>query len=289
LSFRDAAKGAELLARTSLLSTFDSLTNTTEGLIAIINTFELSMDNAGLALEAMNTVSKKYAVESSDLVDVVRRTGGAFRAAGGDVNELFALFTSVRQTTRESAETIATGMRTIFARIQRPETIQYFKDLGIELASIDGKLVGPFEAIQRISNGLRNLGITAGDVRFSEIIEEIGGIRQISKVIPLLTQTKLQAEALATAQNGLAESSEDIRKAQEGFGYQLGVLQKNFQELVHEIVSSSDFKFFLKNVLDLTNGLITLGRTLTDLIPLMGLVFGAQSLGIGFQFARRLS
>lgn len=289
LSFRDAAKGAELLAKTSLLATFDSLSSTTEGLIAIINTFELSMDQAGLALEAMNTVSKKYAVESSDLVDVVRRTGGAFKAAGGDVQELFALFTSVRQTTRESAETIATGMRTIFARIQRPETIQYFKDLGIELASIDGKLVGPFEAIQRISNGLRNLGITAGDVRFAEIIEEIGGIRQISKVIPLLTQTKLQTEALAVAQNGAAESAEDVRKAQEGLGYQFGQLQKNFQEFAAEIVGSNSFRFLIKNIIDLTNGLITLGRSLTDLLPLFALVFGVQGVGSLLKFGKVIS
>ena len=114
LSFREAAKGAEILARTSLLATFDSLTSTTEGLIAVMQTFEVNVSRAGKVLESINAVSKRFAVESGDIVEAIRRTGGAFSTAGGQIEELIALFTSVRSTSRESAETIATGFRTIF-------------------------------------------------------------------------------------------------------------------------------------------------------------------------------
>ena len=77
---------------------------------------------------------KKYLVlEASDIGVAIKRAGGAFKAAGGEVEELIALFTSVRATTRETAETIATGFRTIFTRLQRPTTIKFLREFGIEL------------------------------------------------------------------------------------------------------------------------------------------------------------
>ena len=120
LSFEKAAAAAKLIAKTDLLATFDSLQSTTEGFIATLSSFSLTVDQAGQSLEAINAVSKRFAVESSDIVEAVRRTGGAFSAAGGNINELIALFTAVRSTSRESAETIATGLRTILGRLQRP-------------------------------------------------------------------------------------------------------------------------------------------------------------------------
>ena len=134
-------KGAmDILAKTTLAATFDNISDTTEGAIAIINQFGREARKTGSeikfleqALDAVNAVSKNFAVESSDLITAVRRTGGVFEAAGGNINELIALFTSVRQTTRESADTIATGFRTIFTRLQRAETIDQLKAQGKEV------------------------------------------------------------------------------------------------------------------------------------------------------------
>ena len=108
-------------------------------------------------MDAINSVSKKFAVESGDLITVIRRVGGVFESAGGSVNELIALFTSVRATTRESAETIATGLRTIFTRIQRTDTVDQLAALGIQLRDSQGQFVGAYEAVRRLSQGLSAL------------------------------------------------------------------------------------------------------------------------------------
>ena len=178
LSFREAAKGAEVLARTSLLATFDSLTNTTEGLIAVMQTFNLTVAQGGDVLEKINAVSKAFAVESGDIVEAIRRTGGAFGSAGGQVEELIALFTSVRSTSRESAETIATGFRTIFGRLQSPKTIEYFKQLGIQLETAEGQFIGPLKAIEAISQRLDRLNISVGSTKFAEVVEQIGALQR---------------------------------------------------------------------------------------------------------------
>ena len=137
-------------------------------------------------LGSLNAVAGQFAVESGDLISVIRRTGGVFKSAGGDLNELIALFTSVRATTRESAESIATGLRTIFTRIQRPKTIEFLRQYGVELVDLEGKFIGPFEAVRQLSQALA--GLEEGDITFVEIAEQLGGFRQIGKVIPLLQQ-----------------------------------------------------------------------------------------------------
>ena len=182
----DLKVALEALAKTTLAPTFDNITETAEGAVAILAQFGQGVGALESQLGAINAVSKQFAVESGDLISSVRRMGGVFKSAGGNLNELIGLFTSVRATTRENAESIATGLRTIFTRIQRPTTIAYLKQLGVELTDVSGKFVGPFEAVKRLSQAFAD--IPAGDLRFVQIAEELGGFRQIGKVIPLIQQ-----------------------------------------------------------------------------------------------------
>ena len=214
-------KALEVLAQTSLGATFDSIQDTTEGAIALLRQFGNEARSVGgdaafleKSLSAISAVSKKFAVESGDLITAVRRTGGVFAAAGGSINELIALFTSVRATTRESAETIATGLRTIFTRIQRPETINQLQQFGIQLQDAQGNFVGAFEAFKRLSQGLK--GLDARSSAFSQIVEDLGGFRQVGKVIPLIQQFTTAQQALTVAQGASGTVAKDAETAQHG-------------------------------------------------------------------------
>ncbi|NBS86322.1 MAG: phage tail tape measure protein, partial [Micrococcales bacterium] len=158
LSANDTKVALNALAKAALAPNFDSITETAEGAIAILAQFGQGVEALESQLGSINAVAGAFAVEASDLIDVVRRTGGVFKSSGGSLNELLALFTSVRATTRESAESIGTGLRTIFTRIQRPKTIEFLKQFGVELVDLEGKFVGPYEAIRRLSEGLAGLG-----------------------------------------------------------------------------------------------------------------------------------
>jgi TP901 family phage tail tape measure protein len=210
----------EVLANTTLAPSFDNIIDTTEGAIAILNQFGREAKKTGQdikfleqSLDAINQVSKNFAVESADLITAIRRTGGVFQAAGGSLNELIALFTSVRQTTRESAETIATGFRTIFTRLQRSETVDALNELGIALTDAEGKFIGPLKAIEALSIGLA--GLDPKDIRFNEIVEQLGGFRQIGKVIPLIKQYSVAQQALSVANNAAGSTAEDAQTAQQ--------------------------------------------------------------------------
>lgn len=278
LSAREVKIGLEALAKTELAATFIDVEKTVEGSIASMRQFNIGVEDLEKTLGSFNSVAGAFAVESDDIVTAVRRSGAAFSAAGGTLNEFIALFTSVRQTTRESAETIATGFRTIFTRIQRPQTIQFLKEIGIELADLDGKFVGPYEAVRRLSEGLADLDTR--DVRFAQIVEELGGFRQVSKVIPLIQQFAVAERALGVAIRGETSLSKDAQVAQESFIVQLTKIREEFFALFRTIDNDSSMQAFGKLLLEISRNAIKLVESITPLIPLIT-TLGAVKIGGG--------
>ena len=203
------------LAKSTLALTFGSITDTTEGLIAALGQFQLSASQSEAILGSLNQVSKQFAVEAEDLISVVRRTGGVFAQAAGDskgtiqaLQELTAIFTAVRSTTRESADTIAAGLRTIFSRIQRRSTISFLKQFGVDLEDAQGRFIGIFPAFDQLSTKLDTL-IKQGDaLTLSAIAEELGGIRQIGKLLPAIAEFQKARDAFDAAQRGAVSGLE---------------------------------------------------------------------------------
>lgn len=283
LSALKTRQALEVLAQTTLAPTFDTIIDTTEGAIAILNQFGREAAKTGNdikflenSLDAINAVSKNFAVESSDLIATVRRTGGVFEAAGGNLKELIALFTSVRQTTREGAETIATGFRTIFTRLQRKDTIEALNELGISLQDAEGKFIGPLKAIEKLSIGLA--GLDPKDVRFNEIVEQLGGFRQIGKVIPLIKQFQVTQQALAVANNSVGSTSKDAQEAQKSLAVQLGKTRESFDALIRKFTDSSTFQDSAKFVLKLADTFLKFAESLETVLPLLT-QFAAIKLG----------
>ena len=278
-SARETKVALDALAKSSLAPTFEDMAKTAEGAIAIFNQFGKGAAALEAQLGAINAVAGQFAVEAGDLISVIRRTGGVFKAAGGDLNELIALFTSVRATTRESAESIATGLRTIFTRIQRPRTIKFLEGLGVSLVDLEGKFVGPFEAIKRLSEALG--GLEAGDLRFVRIAEELGGFRQIGKVIPLLNQFGIAQEAYNTALGGANSLTKDAETAQGSLAVQLQKLREQWLATVRSITESTGFKIAVEAALSLASAVLSIADSLKAVLPLLA-AFGAMKIAKGF-------
>lgn len=267
LSARDTKKSLDALAKTELAPTFDNIRNTTEGAIALFGQFGTKVEDLESQLGSINAVSARYAVESADITSAIRKSGGAFSSAGGNLREFLALFTSVRSKTRESADSIATAFRTIFARLQRPKTIQKIKDLiGVDLDE-GGQFVGPFKAIQRLHEALTNL--PDGSLLKARVAEEIGGIRQIGKTIPLINEFATAMEALGVAEQGQTSLAKDMVTAQDSLLRQFIKLKERFLELFDTIGNSGTFKVFVGGLLSVANALITVTNALVPLLPLL--------------------
>lgn len=290
LSAEETRIALEALAKTELAPSFDNLTDTTEGAIAAMKQFGLEAGDLESALGSINAVAAAFAVESKDIISAIQRTGGVFATASKGVtegkdalNEFIAVFTSVRQTTRESAETIATGLRTIFTRIQRASTINQLKEFGVVLTDLDGKFVGPYEAIKRLSEGLSKLD--PRDLRFSKIVEELGGFRQIGKVIPLIQQFATAQEALKIAQKGQGSLTEAQIVAQQSLANQLAKVREQFLALIRDVGKSTVFQGLFKVVTGLASAMISLAGAFKPILPILSIMAAVKGVSAVTQFA----
>ena len=289
LSADDTRKALEALGKSSLAPTFTDIRNTTEGAIASFRQFGISAGQLEQVLGSINAVAGNFAVEADDIISVIRRTGGVFKAASGDIGspiqqlqELAAVFTSVRATTRESAESIATGLRTILTRIQRPRTIDFLRQFNIELQNSQGQFIGAFNAFQKLSEGLSDLD--PRDVRFSQIVEEIGGFRQVGKLIPAIQQFTVAQEALNVAQQGTGSLTRDAATAQQALAIQVLKVRQEFEALIRSLTESETFKTVAGGALELASSLIKVAEAMKPVLPFLAIIGAVKGFGLARQF-----
>lgn len=284
----------EAIAKSSLTATFGDMEDTAEGLIAALSQFNIKASESEHVLSILNDVSKKFAVESEDLVSVIRRAGGVFATSTDgtkkpieDLSELLALFTAVRSTTRESAETVATGLRTIFTRIQRGSTIRFLEQFNIQLAETGtNDFVGIYEAFQRLDKGLNDLIATGDDLKLSKVIEEIAGVRQISKIIPLIKSFAKAEEARQVALQAGVTLDEDVNIAQQSLSKAFERTEEKFNALIRRFSESREFQRLVRDGLALTDAILDLGEAIEPILPLL-LSFATIKLTSGsFQFSK---
>jgi glutaredoxin 2 len=290
LSARDTEKALKALALSAMAPSFDSLNDTVEGSIALMRQFNIGAKDLEKALGSVNAVSAKFAVEASDIITAIQRTGGVFAAASRGVsegtdalNQFIAVFTSVRATTRESAETIATGLRTIFTRVQRASTIDALKEYGVVLTDLEGKFVGPYEAVRKLAEGLNQLD--PRDLRFSRIVEELGGFRQIGKVIPLIQQFATAQQALIVAQKGQGSLANDAATAQQALAVKISKVREEFIALIRSVGQSDSFQNFVKLSLDLASALIKVADSAKGVLPALTAIAAIRGASFLTQFA----
>ena len=263
------------VARASLAPSFGDMQSSAEGLIASLNQFNIAASESEAVLGAINAVSKKFAVESQDIIAAIRRVGGVFAIAATDaekpqeaLNQLIAIFTSVRSTTRESSETIATGLRTIFSRIQRPKTIEFLKQLGINLRDADGNFVGLFSSFRILSKELDGIIARGDTLALSKVVEELGGIRQVGKLIPAIKEFRKAEAAFNVAQEGAVQGlGKDVATGLTPLIKTFEQIQARFQALIKTVSESSTFQMLAKIVAGMANAFLGLAEALVPILP----------------------
>jgi TP901 family phage tail tape measure protein len=181
--------------------------------------------------------------------------------------EMQALFGSIRATTRESAATIGTALRTITARMQRLETIETFKNIGIDLHNAQGEFIGLYESINLVSEAMENM--SPRDPRMAQVVEAMGGVRQMSKVIPLLSQREARQRMYNVALNETESLEEDAELRLESIAVKLARVGENLNKLMREFTEDRAIQRFADVMLNVANGAIEIGRNIRPILPMV--------------------
>jgi TP901 family phage tail tape measure protein len=278
LEGKNLAKILDVVAKSQLGPSFASANETSEAAIAIMNQFNLTADQTAVALGGVNRLSAKYAVEAQGITEAVRRAGGVFATAGGNISEFSSAFTIIKEQTREADESIATALRNITQRIQRSSVQKYLREtLNVDLVD-NGQFIGFEKAIVAIGSAIKKAGISENSPLFSEIREKLAGTLQAGRITPLLQNYEKLIEYNKEFKSGAKSIDEDVVKAFNSIENKLQRARSAVVELFTEIANNQAVKLLIESFTQLTiviTNMLKVINTLPGAILAIGAAFKA--------------
>ena len=271
---------SDALAKTRLDATFDSIEQTSEGLLALFGQFNKDLTNTVEILDLVRQFSADFAVESKDIFEGVKRGGAVFSVAGGSIEEFISLFSILRERSRESASTLGVFFKTGITQLLSPKSQTIIRRLGIEANTTVGQLRELSEVFFGISSSLSD-----GDR--VNLANQLVGQRQISKLLTLLQALNDPAikDRVATAFE-LAPGSLDRATAVrlDDIGQSLQRIAQSFGDVIKTFTQNEGLKVIVSTFADMTASIRDFIRFAGPAIPILtaiAAISGAKIVGRG--------
>ena len=257
----------ESLGKSQLSATFGSLNQTTEGLLAFLNQFNVDGSESIRVLDVANQLSKKFAVSAEDLFTAVKSGGAAFSALGSDMEEFMAVVTAIRQLTRLPATTIGTSLNTISLRLFRSQNVRVIEDMGGSIKDANGQTKSFVGLMQEASTIFRGLDSLTAKTRFSE---QLFGVRQGKIGLKLLedmaSSGSVTAKVLAAAGEAAGSVNRDAALGLKRIDIQMKSVGATFTKIFGELAQDRGLISFVQ---DVASGLKIIANTLSTISPLI--------------------
>jgi TP901 family phage tail tape measure protein len=220
------------------------------------------------------------------------KTASIASNAGMEFETTAAFLSQIIETTRESAETAGTAMKTIVARFQE------LKKDPAEIGEVDGEIVDA----NQIEKALRSVGValrdSSGQFRelddvFLELSSKWDGLdkntqryiatiaagsRQQSRFIAMMSNYGRTQELVAAANNSAGASQRQFEKTTESLEYKVERLKNAWHEFTMGIVNSDLVKIgvdiatkFLEILNKATSGIEGLGGSVVKIMSVLGI------------------
>ncbi len=276
--FQNVGSFSGLFARAGKSPTFKSLDDVSNAIILLREGFKLKgVNEYEQALSNINTLSKNYAVESSDLVTALSKSGGAYANASKDVGQFLAIMTALRASTRETADTLSITMRSTIARLTRKANIELAqREMGVSLLTDQGGGVDPFTAFQRLAKAKQQANTPKKQLAFSQNLEKLFGLRQVARITSLLNNWKMAEEALLTARKNQDSLTQDAAIAQSALSTQYTKTTEAISTQFDSLIASSPFRTLTGESLEFTQQVVKMTSALSSLLPLLAVMGGAK-------------
>lgn len=143
-------RDAMILSRQSGMSVTESL----KALTTAINSFNRTSITSTEIINKMAKVDAAFAVSSEDLAQAIQRSGSVAQDAGVSIEQLMAITTAAQQVTGRGGNIIGNALKSIFTRIQRPQVIEQFRELGVTVEDTNKRLLPTMQILQSLATVL---------------------------------------------------------------------------------------------------------------------------------------
>lgn len=235
----------------------------TEDLLAVMNGYEMSIDEVGKALDAMVALDMEAATSSGDIATALKYCASSADVAGLSFNKLSAMLATVQEKTMQSAETVGTFMNTLLSRYRNVKIGQFVDDDGEDLSevetilgSLDVKLRDTNQEFRSFESVIEEVALAwdgYSSVQQAAIAKAFSGTRQQNRFYALmegysktLELTEVAANSAGTALDKFNNSYMNSLEAKEN------ALQASFESMI----LNSDMDSVYAGILEATTALV---------------------------------
>lgn len=235
---------------------------------------ELNETSAQRVNDVYSELAAITAADTNEIATAMTKTASIADSANMEFETTAAFLSQIIETTRESAETAGTAMKTVVARFQE------LKKNPAEIGEVDGEIVDA----NKIETALRTINValrdTSGQFRdlddvFLEIASKwdtldtntqryiatmAAGSRQQSRFIAMMSNYDRTMELVNAANNSAGASQKQFEKTTESLESKLNKLSNAWNAFTMNLANSEVIKF----VVDLLTNLLTTINSLID-------------------------
>lgn len=252
---------------------------------------EINETSAQKVNDVYSELAKITASDTQEISTAMTKTASIAHNANMEFETTAAFLSQIIETTRESAETAGTAMKTIVARFTE------LKKNPNELVEVDGEQVDA----NKIETALRSVGVALRDSngefrKLDDVFLDLAkrwdsltvnqqryvatmaaGSRQQSRFIAMMSNYDRTIELVNAAYNSAGSSQEQFEKTTESLESKINRLHNAWQEFTMNLSNSAIIKGavdMLTGFLNIINKIITVGDTMNNSLVSFGLTLG---------------
>lgn len=252
---------------------------------------EINETSAQKVNDVYSELAKITASDTQEISTAMTKTASIAHNANMEFETTAAFLSQIIETTRESAETAGTAMKTIVARFTE------LKKNPNELVEVDGEQVDA----NKIETALRSVGVALRDSngefrKLDDVYLDLAkrwdsltvnqqryvatmaaGSRQQSRFIAMMSNYDRTIELVNAAYNSAGSSQEQFEKTTESLESKINRLHNAWQEFTMNLSNSAIIKGavdLLTGFLNIINKITTVGDTMNNSLVSFGLTLG---------------
>lgn len=252
---------------------------------------EINETSAQKVNDVYSELAKITASDTQEISTAMTKTASIAHNANMEFETTAAFLSQIIETTRESAETAGTAMKTIVARFTE------LKKNPNELVEVDGEQVDA----NKIETALRSVGVALRDSngefrKLDDVFLDLAkrwdsltvnqqryvatmaaGSRQQSRFIAMMSNYDRTIELVNAAYNSAGSSQEQFEKTTESLESKINRLHNAWQEFTMNLSNSAIIKGavdMLTGLLNIINKITTVGDTMNNSLVSFGLTLG---------------
>lgn len=291
---RDAADVATLTAETLKFARIAEMdyAEATDAMTVAINAFKLEASDASRVVDVYSQLAARAAVDQNELANAMSKVASMAASVGMSLETTSAFLTQIIESTRESAETSGTALKTVLARFGE---VKKLIDTGkTEGTTDEGEAVD----VNKIDTALKTIGVRLTDEQgqmraLDQVLIETAqkwdsldsmtqrylatmaaGSRQQSRFIALMSDSERLVKLLGEAYNSAGAGEKQYEKTQESLETKLNNLHTAWTEFTTSIADSN----LIKGAVDLLTQILNTANAITDAF---GSLSGAVKLAVG--------